>query len=221
MSQIKQHKGILITAGVGLVVAIAAFFIGAAIADESSKVADLEDQVSSLEGDVSSEQSRLSIAETEREEALERATKAEEQLAAERNFKGEGAKQVSTGEYNTDYPFNAAGTVGWLTIKPTAWEKQGGKYILTVEAKNESKEPQSPFCGGGEAVVIDAEENQYSGDNILFAEGTNTCEDLQPGATGVFKDEFSIAANAVPIAVALYGDYSLEEEAKLWELPSE
>jgi hypothetical protein len=197
----------------------AALFVGMAANDESSKVADLEDQVASVEGELADEERELGYAEEEKDRADEKTEEAESALAAERGFKGGGSKQKAEAEYETDYPWMAAGEVGYLTMKPVDWQQEGEKWILTVEAKNTGSEPEEPFCGSAGATVIDAEDNNYTGEAVL-ATGTANCgAALQPGQTATYKGEFAIPANAIPVVIALYGDFELEEEAKQWELP--
>lgn len=104
-------------------------------------------------------------------------------------------------------------------MKPTALEQSGEKWILTIEAKNEGSEPEEPFCGSAGGVLIDAEDNIYTGEAVLGGSSDNCGEELQPGLTGTFRSEFKLPADAVPVGVALYGDYEQEEEAKTWELP--
>jgi hypothetical protein len=198
---------------------IAAFAIGFFVGDDSAKVSELEDQMASVESELSGEESAVAIAESETEEAEEKAKTAERGLAAERGFKGEGSKQAPEQDYETDYPWEAAGEVGYLLMKPVGWEQQGEKWILTVEAKNVGSEPEEPFCGSAGATVVDADNNNYTGEADLGGGSANCGNALQPGQTLTYKGEFQIPANAVPVVVALYGDYEQEEEAKQWELP--
>jgi hypothetical protein len=144
----------------------------------------------------------------------------EEELEAERSINGEDtSSQDASGEYETDFAWETAGRVGYLTIKPISLDKEGEHWILTVEAKNEGSQPRQPFCGGAEAILIDAENNNYSGEAVI-SEGADNCgEELQPGLTGTFKSEFKLPSGAKPVAAAIYGDYEQEDEAKTWELP--
>jgi hypothetical protein len=218
-------------AAVGAVVAliVAAFFVGKGSVDtHSSEVADLQSELRQSEGKLESEQQAmaqvegdLSVAKGEVSVAEEEATEAEEELATERSFKGKGAQQsVADGqEFETDFPWEAAGTVGDFTFKPVSWEKDGESWVLSIETKNESHSPTSPFCGGGESVVLDAEGNEYSGQSVLFNGSADCSGELQPGTTETFEAEFKIPSTAVPVAAAIYGEYEQEEEAKLWELP--
>ena len=202
-----------------MVLIVAAFFVGAASNDESGTVSELEDRVTAVRSDLESEESELERVESEAEDAAEHGEELEEQLAAERGFKGTGSKQVAEQEYDTDFPWEAAGQVGYLTMKPVGWEQLGEKWILTVEAKNSGHEPKEPFCGDGGAVVIDAEQNNFSGEAVLGGSSANCGSALQPGQTATYESEFTIPSSAVPVVVALYGDWEQEEEAKQWELP--
>jgi hypothetical protein len=204
---------------IAVLAVIVAFAAGIAVGDESGKVSELEGRIASTRSQLTDEERELGIAEKERDRAGEAANDAEDELAAERGFKGTGGKQVADQEYETDYPWEAAGEVGYLTMKPVGWEDQGEKWILSVEAKNTGSEPEEPFCGSAGATVIDADGNNYSGEAVLSGSSANCGSALQPGQTATYKGEFQIPSNAVPVIVALYGDYEQEEEAKQWELP--
>lgn len=214
------HRWGLAAGLIAVVLVAAAFFVGMALNDESSKVSNLEGQVATVEGKLEQEEQELGYAEEEKERADEKAEDAEEELAAERSFKGSGAQQEPEGEYETDYPINAAGKVGPFIFKPTDISENGeGKWVLTIEAKNESSSPLEPFCGGGESILLDAEGNEYSGDSLLFKGGANCGDSLQPGLTAKYLSEFHLPPNATPVAAYIYGEYELEEEGKTWELP--
>lgn len=210
-------------AGVALAVVLigGAYFAGKGSVDtHSAEITDLQGEVRETKGELKSEQGQLSLAEGEVEVAKERTAEVEDELAAERSFKGQGEKQqVAEQEYETDFPWEAAGRVGHFIFKPIGWEQEGESWLLKVEAKNESHEPKQPFCGGGESVVIDAENNNYSGESVLFAGSSDCAGELQPGTTETYEAEFKIPPNAAPVAVAIYGEYEQQEEAKTWELP--
>jgi len=199
---------------------IAAFAGGYFIGDDSSEVSDLEDTVVALESERDEAEDELAQSEDSGTELEAELASTSDQLDAERSLNGKSEKsQQDEGEYDTDYPWQAAGNVGYLTIKPIDFAQEGSKWILTVEAKNEGSEPKQPFCGGAEAVLIDAESNNYTGESVL-SESSDSCgEELQPGLTGTFKSEFKLPGGAKPVAAAIYGDYEQEEEAKTWELP--
>jgi hypothetical protein len=209
----------MVGVAVGIVLIAAAFAVGMLTADESDKVSELEDKVARVESELDDEQRELGYAEEEKKQADEKSESVEEELAAERNFKGSGPKQVAEQEYETDYPWEAAGEVGYLTLKPVGWVQEGEKWILTIEAKNTGHEPEDPFCGEAGATIIDAEENNYTGEAVISGGTANCGASLQPGSTATYKGEFKIPSNAVPVVAAIYGEYELEEEAKQWELP--
>lgn len=211
----------LLASVVALALIAAAYFVGKGSVDTHSvEVSDLQAELKSTKGQLASVEGELSVSKGEAEVANEEVAEAEEELAAERSFKGGGEKQnAAAQEYNTDFPWSAAGRAGEFTFKPVGWEQQGEKWILTVEAKNEGHEPKQPFCGGSESVVVDAAENQYSGEAVLEHGSASCGEELQPGLTLTYKAEFKIPSNAVPVAIAIYGEYEQEEEAKTWELP--
>jgi hypothetical protein len=205
---------------VAMLIAAAAFAAGYIVADDAGKVGALESELAKVEDgreQARSERADVLISEGETAEELQTV---EEELAAERSLNGMGeTQQKAPGEYETDFDWNSAGTVGYLTMKPVAFEKQGEKWTLTIEAKNEGKEPEEPFCGSAGGTLIDAEDRNYSGEAVL-GEGSDNCgEALQPGLTGTYKSEFKVPPGATPVGVALYGDYEQEEEAKTWELP--
>jgi len=215
---VRGHK-LLVLSVLAVLAVVVAFVAGAASNDESAKVSDLEDRIVSLEGDVESTEADLARAEGEAEVAEEAAAEAEDQLATERGFKEGGQVQEVASEYDTDYPWEAVGEVGYLALKPVGWEESGGKWILTTEAKNIGKTPALPFCGGAGADIIDAEENEYSGESYLGAGSASCGDELQPGLTATYKSEFKLPPNAKPVVVAIYGDYEQEEEYALWDLP--
>lgn len=224
MSRLKAflagHRNVLIASSVAVVAIVAAFFVGMVVNDESGKVTDLESQVAEVESELADEESEVSSLESERDEAEEEGEKAEEELAVERGFKGKGPQQEPEGEYETDYPIGAAGKVGSYIFKPTDINEDGeGKWVLTIEAKNDGSSPLDPFCGGGESILLDAEGNEYSGDSVLFKGGANCSDSLQPGLTATYLAEFHLPPGATPVAAYVYGEYELEEEGKTWELP--
>jgi len=224
----RSQRWALLIGVVAVVLVAGAFFVGKGSVDtHSSEVADLQSELHGSEQKLESEQEALSsargdlsAAKGEVSVAQEEVSEVEEELAAERSFKGEGTKQnAAASEYSTDYPWGAAGEAGAFIFKPIGWEQEGSKWVLTVEAKNVSHEPKLPFCGGAESVVLDAGENQYTGESDIGGDSANCGDELQPGATATYKAAFAIPANAVPVVIGIYGEYEQEEEAKLWELP--
>jgi outer membrane murein-binding lipoprotein Lpp len=225
---ISSHRWAVLGSIVAVVLVAGAYFIGKGSVDtHSSEVADLQGEIRDAQGKLEAEEAELRAAEGDLSSAKgevsvaeEEVIEAKEDLAAERSFKGEGAEQnAANAEYNTDYPWGAAGEAGDFIFKPTGWEQDGSKWVLTVEAKNISHEPKEPFCGGAESVVLDAGENQYTGEADLGNGAADCGSELQPGTTATYKADFDIPANSVPVVVGIYGEYEQEEEAKLWELP--
>jgi len=209
-----------ITFGGGLALILVAFAGGYFVGDDSSQVSSLHGQVADLESEVESLGTEVSLSQSGEDAAREELSSAQDQLHAERSLNGKiPVAQEAEKEYNTDYPWQGAGTVGYLVIKPVDFSQEGENWILTIEAKNESSEPKEPFCGGAEAVLIDASDNNYSGEAVLGESSDNCGGDLQPGLTGTYKSEFKLPSGAKPVAAAIYGDYEQEEEAKTWELP--
>lgn len=218
MKGLTQRRGLMI--GGAVVLLIAAFAGGYFVGDDSSEVSNLEDTVVALESERDEAEDDLAQSEDSGTELEDELASTSDQLEAERSLNGKSEKpQQDEGEYDTDYPWQAAGTVGYLTIKPIDFAQEGSKWILTVEAMNEGSEPKQPFCGGAEAVLIDAENNNYTGESVLSGSSDSCGEELQPGLTGTFKSEFKLPGGAKPVAAAIYGDYEQEEEAKTWELP--
>jgi hypothetical protein len=208
-----------IAAGGVLALAIAFFAGGYFVADDSSRVSALEGEVASLQGDLDETEVSLSLSESEAQDLGDELDSANDQLHAERSLNGKiPVTQEAAQEYDTDYPWNAAGTVGYLAIKPTDLSQEGSKWILTVEAKNEASEPKTPFCGDGGAALGDTSGNTYTGDSVISS-NLDSCEELQPGLTGSYAVEFKLPDGATPAIAAIYGDYEQEEEAKTWELP--
>lgn len=207
--------------GGGLVVLIVGAFAGGyLVADDSGEVSELNDQIAAVESERDEGEYRLSESEAEASEAQEELGSTREQLRAERSLNGKlPAKQETDQEYDTDFPWEAAGTVGYLTIKPIDISQEGSKWILTVEAKNEGSEPKQPFCGDAGAALGSAEGNTYTGEALLSDSSDSCGEELQPGLTGTFKSEFKLPEGTKPVVAVIYGDYEQEEEAKSWALP--
>lgn len=203
-----------------LVVLIGAFLGGYFIGDDSGEVSELNEQIANIEAERDETEDRLSKSEAEAGEAQEELGSTREQLRAERSLNGKlPVKDEGDQEYDTDYPWEAAGKVGYLTIKPIDIAQEGSKWILTVEAKNEGSEPKQPFCGDAGAALGNSEGNTYTGEALLSDSSDNCGEELQPGLTGTFKSEFKLPEGTKPVIAAIYGDYEQEEEAKSWELP--
>lgn len=218
MKGLTQKRGLMI--GGAIVLLVAAFAGGYFVADDAGEVSNLEDTVAALESERDEAQDDLAQSEDTGAELEDELASTSDQLEAERSLNGKSEKpQQDEGEYETDFPWQGAGTVGYLTIKPVDFAQEGSKWILTMEAKNEGSEPKQPFCGGAEAVLVDAEGNTYTGEAVLSESSDNCGEELQPGLTGTFKSEFKLPGGAKPVAAAIYGDYEQEEEAKTWELP--
>ncbi len=208
--------------GVALILIVAAFLIGAASNDESGTVSDLEERVGSVEQEVADAQSEIGGYEASIEEAEADKVAAEDELAAERGFKGaDEAQQVAdSSEFETDYPWGAVGEVENLSIKPISLEGGDGTFTLTIEAKNEGDGPVDPFCGLGSSILMDAEEREFSGETVLSYEGGgDNCGDaLQPGLTGTYVEEFEMPPNAKPVLVYIAAEYG-GEDGKTWAAP--
>lgn len=216
--RISKRRGLI---GGGLVALIVGTFIGGyLVGDDSGKVSELNDQIAAVESERDESEGRLSESEAEANEAQEELGSSREQLRAERSLNGKlPVKEEAAQEYDTDYPWEAAGGVGYLTIKPIDISQEGSKWVLTVEAKNEGSEPKQPFCGDAGAALGSAEGNTYTGESLLSESSDNCGEELQPGLTGTFKSEFKLPEGTKPVVAVIYGDYEQEEEAKSWELP--
>lgn len=199
---------------------VAAFFLGGyLVADDSAEVSDLNARLAEVEDELAGAENQASLYSDEVDELEESKRTLQGQLHAERSLNGK-TTVAQNGEFASDFPWETAGTVGYLTMKPIGLEQVGDKWILTVEAKNEGNEPESPFCGDAGAALGDAAGRTYSGEAVLGG-GSQDCEELQPGLTGVFKGEFSLPTDAQPVVAAIYGDFEQEEEAKTWALPGE
>lgn len=214
----QEHRAL--AGGLLAVAAVGVFLGGYFLGDDSAELADLDEKIATIEAERDGVESQLSASETETTEAQEELGSTREQLRAERSLNGKlPASSESDQEYETDYPWGAAGRVGYLTIKPLDIAQEGSRWILTVEAKNEGSEPKQPFCGGAGAVLGSAEGSTYSGESVLSDTSDNCGEEIQPGLTGTFKSEFKLPEPAEPVIAVIYGDYEQEEEAKSWELP--
>ena len=197
-----------------------AFGVGYLVADDSDEVSKLRDQLTETEDELAGTENRASLSEATVEELEEENDSIANKLHAERSLNGKTEAADENTEFETDFEWQTAGTVGYLTIKPIDLSNTGSKWILTMEAKNEGSEPETPFCGDGGAVLEDGAERTYTGEALL-SEGTDNCEELQPGLTGTFGAEFKLPEETRPAIALIYGDYDQEEEAKAWALPSE
>jgi hypothetical protein len=219
---LRGHRWHFLAGVLALALIVAAYFVGKGSVDtHTDQLSSLESDLASSEQALEAEEAEVSAEEGEHVQAIEKLEMAEEALAAERGFNDRGGlqKQQVEQEYATDYPWGAAGLAGDFTFKPIGWEQEGESWVLTVEAKNESHGPKEPFCGGAEAVVLDADQNEYTGEAVLGEGSANCGSALQPGTTATYKGEFNMAANAVPVVVGIYGEYEQEDAAKTWELP--
>ena len=104
-------------------------------------------------------------------------------------------------------------------MKPIDLSQTGDRWVLTVEAKNESNEPMSPFCGSAGANLEDSAERIYTGEAVISS-SSDSCEEFQPGLAGTFQGEFTLPEDAEPAIALIYGDFEQEEEAKAWALPT-
>jgi hypothetical protein len=204
-----------------VVIAGAAFAAGYLVADDASEVSNLKTELAQMEDgreQARSERAELVMTGGEQGEEVEAL---EEELTAERsiNGKSEAPQDAGSGEYETDYDWGAAGTIGYLTIKPISFREQGSRWILEVEAKNEASEPKTPFCADAGAVLGDTSANTYTGESVISG-SFDSCEELQPGLTGTYAAEFKLPPDAKPVIAGIYGDWEQEEEAKFWELPN-
>jgi hypothetical protein len=172
-----------------------------------------------VEDELGGAENQASLYSDEIDELEESTESLEGKLHAERSLNGK-TTVAQNSEFETDFDWETAGTVGYLTMKPVELSQSGDKWFLTIEAKNEGSEPESPFCGDGGAVLEDAAERTYSGEAVIGS-GSASCEELQPGLTDTYKVEFTLPSDAQPAIALLYGDYEQEEEAKAWALPTE
>lgn len=203
----------------GLAVVAAFFFGGYLVADDSAEVSDLNARLAEVEDELAGAENQASLYSDEVGELEEAKRTLQGQLHAERSLNGK-TTVAQDSEFESDFPWETAGTVGYLTMKPIGLEQAGDKWILTVEAKNEGNEPESPFCGDAGAALGDGAGRTYSGEAVLGG-GSQNCEELQPGLTGIFKGEFLLPADARPVVAVIYGDFEQEEEAMTWALPGE
>jgi hypothetical protein len=205
--------------GIVLVALIGVFFGGYFVGDDSGEVSSLNDQVAQLEDELGGAESQATLYGDEVEGLEEVKASLQGQLHAERSLNGNTSVEQNTSDYNTDFAWETAGTVGYLAMKPIDFTQVGEKWFLTIEAKNEGTEPKQPFCGDGGSVLVDGAGRTYSGEAVLGSGSDDCSDELQPGLTGTFKAEFSLPPDAKPVATAIYGDYEQEEEAKTWALP--
>lgn len=204
---------------------LAAVFIGGyLVGDDSGEVSLLKKELAASESHVGVMELELAGAKSEAASAEESQKTLKGQLKAERSFNGKSVpSSKENSEVNSEFEWDTAGTVGQLTMKPTALTSSNSgsttKWTLTVEAKNEGSEPKSPFCGEAGGQLVDSTGRTYTGKDVLGGQSESCGNELQPGLTGTFQGTFVLPSSAKPVAVALYGEYSQEGEAKTWSLP--
>jgi len=213
----------LLSALAVVVIIGAVFAAGYLIGDNSAEVSKLKQQVASLEGVLGGTKSQVSSDASEIKELEEAKGELASQLHAERSLNGKTAAPAATTTYKVNYPWMGAGSVGYLTMKPLSIEEVSpSKWVMTIEAKNESKEPKQPFCGSGFAAVADAAGRKYSGASVINGNAStdqNCGEELQPGLTGSYQVEFKLPAGDKPTITSIWGEQELNEDAKTWGLP--
>ena len=195
------------------------------VGDDSSQVDDLNAEVSSrddtivgLEDDVDQAEDELSAAEAEIASVAEERDELQDRLKAELSITTEGSSgPAGSAPVDTDYPFDAAGKLGSLVVKPSSLEASGNQWIMTFDAKNDGSDPVDPFCGGG-GTLIDSEGRSFTGDAVLADSTANCGDSLQPGLTATYQLKFNTPAGTEPAAVELEEDIFSDTTAT-WAAP--
>lgn len=221
----RSWKRLAIWAGLGLVLLAAAFGGGVLVGDDSADLDDLRAEVSSrdetitgLEDDVDQAQDDLNAAGSEIESITGERDDLQDRLKAELSIATEGSSgSAGAGPVDTDYPFEAAGKLGSLVVKPTSLEQSGDQWVLTFEAKNNGSEPVDPFCGGG-GTLIDSEGRSFTGDAVLANSTANCGDSLQPGLSATYQLKFKTPGGTEPAAVELEEDI-LSNTTATWAAP--
>jgi hypothetical protein len=204
-----------------LAVCVAAL-IGAAIAGAAvaipltSSLSNKNDDLESVRTELSDTRSQLSLL--------------KQRLEAELGISGELPTAQSSGSGpGADYALGEAGIVGEFIFKPTAFDQtafeqtgaSGGEatYVATISVKNDTSEPQDPFCGDDGAAVMDELGQRYDGDSVRVGATSNCGDSLRPGRTADnYQMEFTLPADAKPAVLELWGDLSVvdESDARAW-----
>ena len=109
-------------------------------------------------------------------------------------------------------------------MRPTSLDEVGPsgggtKYALSVDVKNDGKQPINPFCGGEEATIVDTAGRQYSGESTLDFNSPNCGDDIQPGLTKTgYLMEFTLPADAKPALVELVYDIFSDDDPVSWAI---
>ncbi len=195
-----------------LAVCVAAL-VGAAIAGAAvaipltSSLSNKDDDLNSLRTELSDSRSQLSDTE------------------------GQPTAQSSGSGPEADYALGEAAIVGDFVFKPTAFDQtafeqsgaSGGEatYVATIDVKNDTSEPQDPFCGDDGAAVVDEQGQRHDGDSVRGSATPNCGDSLQPGVTADnYQMEFTLPADAKPVVLELWGALSVvdESDAKAWSV---
>ena len=206
-----------------LAVCVAAL-IGAAIAGAAVAI-PLTSSLSNKDDDLESVRTELS-------DTGGQVTRLRQRLKAEAGISGELPTAQSSGSGpQADYALGEAGIVGDFIFKPTAFDQtafeqtaaSGGEatYVATISVKNDTSEPQDPFCGDDGAAVIDELGQRYDGDSVRVSATPNCGDSLEPGLTADhYQMEFTLPADAKPAVLELWGAVSVvdESDAKAWSV---
>lgn len=214
-----------------IVAVCVAALIGAAIAGAAvaipltSSLSNKDDDLKSVRTELSDSRSQLS--DTEGQVILLR-----QRLKAELGISGELPTAQSSGSgLQADHALGEAGIVGDFIFRPTAFDQtafeqtgaSGGEatYVATISVKNDTSEPQDPFCGDDGAAVIDELGQRYDGDTVRVSATPNCGDSLEPGLTADnYQMEFILPADAKPAVLELWGALSVvdESDAKAWSV---
>lgn len=216
--------------GLGVVAAALVFgtgyLIGSNAADDSDRVSELEGDLEDAQGDQAALSDDLDDLESENAQLTDDVNDLGEQLDAERNLKPgstlEGREQARSATVPTDVAIGQAADVADMTLKLTSFERRSASntsatYVASITVKNNASDSVSPFCGDAEGELIDSQGRKFDGDSVL-SESSDNCNDLQPGLTGNYVTEYRIAPDAKPVALRLWGDYEVQDDAKVWSL---
>jgi Protein of unknown function (DUF2510) len=222
-----RRRRILLAAALSVLLLAVAFAVGVVVGDDSDRVDELENELANTQDDLDSAQAEVSLLETQLAQEESKRRDLAQRLQAELGISGElPTAQASGPGPPADYALGEAGIVGDFIFRPTTFEQTGSSgneatYVATISVKNDTSEPQDPFCGGDGAAVIDELGRRYGGDSVL-ADATANCGDsLQPGLTGDnYQMRFTLPADAKPALLEVWGDFFVvdESDAKAWSV---
>lgn len=219
-----RSKRLVLGSAAALLLVAVGFGGGYLVADDSDQVSVLQSELASTQDELNDAQNETSELSEELDSTAEDRDSLASKLKAERSISGElpSPDQSIDVSADADYVLGEAGIVGPTVMRPTSLDEVGPsgggtKYALSVDVKNDGKQPINPFCGGEEATIVDTAGRQYSGESVLDFSSPNCGDDIQPGLTkSGYLMEFTLPADAKPALIELVYDIFSDDEPVTW-----